>query len=86
MDNGYLTPKEKAVELVNRFSLVGSYQYIDIDGLWDRNFKLEDEDAVSCALIAVDEIRKSAIGYPENPVFKEYWNQVEAEIRKNERR
>lgn len=48
-----MTPKEKAVELVNKFSLVNS-EMIIVDGLWDRDFKLDDDDAKQCALIAVE--------------------------------
>ena len=63
------TPKDKAKELVNKFDGVG---------LQMRN------EAIACALIAVDEIIK-AIDWHEfetpNEVFN-YWNRVKLEIQR----
>ena len=64
-----MTPKEKALDLVNKFDGVG---------LQMRN------EAIACALIAVDEIIK-AIDWHEfetpNEVFN-YWNRVKLEIQR----
>lgn len=51
-----MTPQEKAKELVNKFNLVNSKNYIDDNGLWDTEFVLTNDDAKECALIAVEEI------------------------------
>ena len=64
-----MTPKEKAEDVVNKFDGVG---------LQMRN------EAIACALIAVDEIIK-AIDWHEfetpNEVFN-YWNRVKLEIKR----
>ena len=64
-----MTPKEKALDLVNKFDGVG---------LQMRN------EAIACALIAVDEIIE-AIDWHEfetpNEVFN-YWNRVKLEIKR----
>jgi hypothetical protein len=63
-----MTPKEKAKELVIKFSIGGFQQ---------RN------DGIQCALIAVDEIincTKNGLGHT---IFsKEYWQEVKKEIEK----
>ena len=64
-----MTPKEKAEELVNKFDGVG---------LQMRN------EAIACALIAVDEIMH-VIDWHEFETPNEelnYWNQVKQEIQK----
>jgi hypothetical protein len=62
-----MTPKEKALQLVEQFSLVGLQQR---------------EEGIACALIAVDEILL-AIDWHEyeypNEQF-EYWHEVRTEI------
>lgn len=64
-----MTPKEKALDLVNKFDGIG---------LQMRN------EAIACALIAIDEIMK-AIDWHEfetpNEVFN-YWNRVKLEIQR----
>lgn len=66
-----MTPKEKAIELVNKFTVVGLQQ---------RN------EGIQCALIAVDEIiRANPHSNPFNTdVYStmEYWQQVKTEIEK----
>ena len=60
-----MTPKEKAIYLVNKFSSVGLQQ---------RN------EGIACALIAVDEMIEEAYftdGYYNR---QEYWQQVKVEI------
>jgi hypothetical protein len=61
-----MNAKEKAKQIVNKIK----------DDLFNkRNIKITDEDAVLCALIAVDEIIKSI-----NPfgmfLGKDYWEEV----------
>lgn len=87
-----MTPKEKAIDLVNRFSLVNAKKYVE-DGITHIDFALTDGDAKQCALIAVDEIIKSN---PTNPLTGGYielysdmvdeaivfWQQVKSEIEK----
>jgi len=62
-----MTPKEKAIQLVEKFSLVGLQQR---------------EEGIACAIIAVDEIFL-AIDWHEyeypNEQF-EYWHEVRTEI------
>ena len=71
-----MTPKEKAIELYNKFLNPSGDTYLY--GM------LEHESAKECALIAVDEILNSNPNYPE---FKEnegtpirYWEVVKQEI------
>ncbi len=63
-----MTPKEKAIELVNLFTIGGFQQ---------RN------DGIQCALIAVDEIDKSQPYHLyNNEDKKQYWLAVKQEIEK----
>jgi len=75
-----MTAKEKAIELINKFSLVNS-ETILVDGLWEKEYSLTDSDAKQCALIAVDEIIKTFY-LPVTYGAKEYWQQVKQEIEK----
>ena len=62
-----MTPKEKAVELVNKY-LTADYTDINHEGL------------KCCAIIAVDEILKL---YKENwNIENSYWEEVKTEIEK----
>ena len=57
-----MTPKEKAIELVDRF-----YDYVNCwgnDG--NADYSLAKENARQCALIAVDEIIDSSPRYPSD--------------------
>jgi hypothetical protein len=62
-----MTPKEKAKELVDKFTVVGLQQ---------RN------EGYQCALIAVEEIKEAIFWHPfESPNFElEYWQEVKQEI------
>jgi hypothetical protein len=62
-----MTPKEKAKELVDKFSNVPL---------------LDSYEAKQCALVAVDEIilEMDNVMLP-NP-FKQYWNEIKQEIEK----
>jgi hypothetical protein len=72
-----MTPKEKAKELVDKLK----------NGLWkDRGVSIYSEDAIYCALIAVDEIIKAnphstptIYGVPPYSTIK-YWEEVKQEI------
>jgi hypothetical protein len=72
-----MTPKEKAIELVD------SYKFV----LWSEDTQCGEEIlctgiAKRCALITVDEINEALdrVLFP-NP-FKKYWNEVKHEIEK----
>jgi len=69
-----MTPKEKAVELVDKF-WKSCYDKHDIA-------KLVKADAKQCALIAVEEIKEAIFWHPfESPNFElEYWQEVKQEI------
>jgi hypothetical protein len=60
------SPKDKAIELVNKFSTVGLQQR---------------EEGIACALIAVDEIL-IVITECETEYFDNYWQEVKQEIQK----
>ena len=65
-----MTEKEKAKELVDKLK----------NGLWkDRGVSIYSEDAIYCALIAVDEIL-NAINPFGQFLGKEYWQEVKQEI------
>ena len=61
-----MTPKEKAIELVNKFDGVGLQQ---------RN------EAIACALICVDEIL-SINSIDKDLELSDYWEEVKTEIQK----
>jgi hypothetical protein len=63
-----MTPKEKAIELVEQFSSVLMHDEVY-------------EDSIKCALIAVDEIVYDMYDRYEI-VSYEYWNEVKEEIEK----
>ena len=67
-----MTPKEKAIELVNKFTVVG---------LQRRN------EGIQCAIIAVNEIlevTKTEIVRPDynGVVLDKYWQEVKTELEK----
>lgn len=66
-----MTPKEKAIELFDKYD---SFLYKEYNNL----------EAKKCALIAVDEIIKSAYSMYEKQFLnsKEYWEEVKTEIEK----
>lgn len=66
-----MTPKEKAEELVDKFTL---YLGTDVTG---QEYYVNELDAKRCALIAVDEILQLC------PLAnRDYWEQVKQEIEK----
>lgn len=74
-----MTPKEKAIELVDKYMphIAGADRYNTTLGLYDKSISKE------CALIAVDEIIKSKPMFPidlTQPLA--YWEEVKKEIEK----
>ena len=67
-----MTPKEKAIELYNKFLNPSGDTYLY--GM------LEHESAKDCALIAVDEIIKDKKAFKQISI--EYWEDVKQEIEK----
>lgn len=61
-----MTPKEKAIELVDKFSIVGLQQ---------RN------EGIQCAFIAVDEMLKVAYFLADHKIY-DYLHEVKQEIEK----
>jgi hypothetical protein len=65
-----MTPKEKALELVEQFSSVLMYDEVY-------------EDSIKCALIAVDKIIESLHEHHwQNRLIIDYWQEVKQEIQK----
>lgn len=74
-----MTPREKAIDIVNKILLVNSVNYIEEDtGLWETKFGVSDGDAKQYALIAADE----ALNASTQLHIMEYWEQVKKEIKK----
>lgn len=73
-----MTPKEKAEELLNKYSI-----YVV---MWAGGIEVTGENVKQCALIAVDEIAKCTKYEKqkfENDRFSEdYWQEVRQEIEK----
>ena len=67
-----MTPKEKALDLVNRF-----HKYT-----WNGEDNLDNKNAKQCALKAVDEIDKAIDWHPFEVPNIEYWQEVKQEIEK----
>ncbi len=68
-----MTPKEKALDMCNRFMICNSYQAI----VW--------HNARLCALIAVDEIINNDIYFSslkDSSKYTSYWYEVQEEIKK----
>ncbi len=73
-----MTPKEKALELVDKYiplslRLYSEYEWVE-----------EIDSAKQCALIAVDELIEFAYNYTDynEKSTKEYWQEVKQEIEK----
>jgi len=65
-----MTPKEKALELVEQFSSVLMYDEVY-------------EDSIKCALIAVDKIFEALHEHHwQNRLIIDYWTQVKHELEK----
>ena len=71
-----MTPKEKAIELVEKFEpLVTTWDYYNDSPRWWQDILV---DTKQCALIAVNEI----LGYMGADRGTEFWQQVKSEIEK----
>jgi hypothetical protein len=69
-----MTPKEKALELYNKF-------FTNVPFLTAGCHPLDDYNAAKqCALIAVDEILNSILGNYEFDFLRNYWQEVKQEI------
>jgi len=73
-----MTPKEKALELVDKYIPLSLRLYSDYE--WVE----EIDSAKQCALIAVDELIEFAYNYTDynEKSTKEYWQEVKQEIEK----
>lgn len=73
-----MTPKEKAIELVDKM------HNVDFDDIYDLP-SMQYAHAIQCALIAVDECIELLINlspYMAFPQQVEYWQEVKQEIEK----
>jgi hypothetical protein len=72
-----MTPKEKAIELVNKFDNYTSYEWWEGENGHKENMK-------QCALIAVDEIILSQFQFDMISIygtpFNHFWQEVKQEI------
>jgi hypothetical protein len=71
-----MTPKEKAKELYNKFYNTSSHPH---------HIESRKNNAIKCALIAVDEIIASnpiAFDKDDNCIAKQWWQEVKKEIEK----
>jgi hypothetical protein len=70
-----MTPKEKSIELVNKFQQLKPVKMSDYSRIYFPTAKL-------CALIAVNEIFNSVDDEHVSDIFNEYWEEVKTEIEK----
>lgn len=49
-----MNPKEKAIELINAMKSVGSEDYVDENNLWEKKYKLSNNEAKQLALVAIN--------------------------------
>ena len=74
-----LTPKEKANELVNKFSEYSNDEYSECSEQFELN-ENRIKNAKQCALIAVDEILNNDNNFFNTYSQNDYWLQVKQEI------
>jgi hypothetical protein len=75
-----ITPKEKAVELINKYKYIDKRIY-DINPDYFDLFLLTQSEAKQCALVAVDEIINNVLcGIDLPSTWGNYWKQVKQEI------
>jgi len=72
-----MTPKEKAIELVNKFN---KYTVVCVTHYSNGKMGENKQDAKQCALIAIDEILDS--GKDVDEFCDSYWQEVKQEIEK----
>ena len=78
-----MTPKEKAIELVDKCYQLFPLQKDVIANVGDLSWEYDNwKQAKQCALIAVEEIKEAIFWHPfESPNFElEYWQEVKQEI------
>jgi len=70
-----MTPKEKANELIEKF--------LSLNDIFNKPIITDEQDAVKCAIIAVDEILNAIPMYTGNlnQTWK-YYNEVKSELEK----
>ncbi len=84
-----MTPKEKAIELRNKFRLPNG-TYFNDDGDEINHYKIYKNEAKECALILADEMinyvikwdKENEMEFNEDGGHVEYWNEVKQEIQK----
>jgi hypothetical protein len=69
-----MTPKEKAIELIKKFSSFAHDEF--------GHEKINNYKSKQCALIAVDEIIESVNDEHVSDIFIEFWQEVKTEIEK----
>ena len=75
-----MTPKEKATELIYKFTPYSDYNECDV--FTERENQLKN--AIQCALICVDEIIRNEVNTTMHPndSIMDYWEEVKQEINK----
>jgi hypothetical protein len=72
-----MTPKEKAIQLVNKYLCVDDYYKRD------SGCRISQYEAKQCALIAVDEVIEALHEhYWQNRLIIDYWKEVKHELEK----
>jgi hypothetical protein len=68
-----MTPRKKAIELVDKFIFIDNGERFQIISMAD------EKRAIQCALIAVEEVINE---FYTHPIAKIYWQEVKQEIEK----
>ena len=69
-----MNPSDKAEELINRFNPM-TYTAVHAN-----KTPYEKSDAIKCAMIAVDEIKRALLN--ESKVYPSYWEEVRLQLNK----
>ena len=76
-----MKPKDKAKELIDKYQAKPIIEYTACAGCNTEYSKLNNREAIECALICVDEIlRELKELHHKTPIF--YWQEVNKEIEK----
>jgi len=73
-----MTPKEKAIELVDKFCEYSHTEFIPYKGGYQKDSQIKN--AKQCALIQVDGILMAIQDLPIDNTIWDYWQQVKQEI------
>jgi len=76
-----MTPKQMALELVDKYLDLDNYNNLNLDLFCDE-CGMSNAAAKICALIAVDEILKANVVWYEGSIPNKYWQNVKKEIEK----